>query len=125
MRLEAPGESRARGQPHRRGRIGKKLAPRLVGSRDPVEKLAVRLRVGPYSAAVIAVRLDGSRPSHSGCDPAAALGGRRQREVRRGNSLHVDMQIDSVEERPRNASLVIGGATRGAAAGERRIWGDD
>jgi hypothetical protein len=50
-------------------------------------------------------------------DFGAAFGRRRQNEVGGGHCRHFDMQVDAVDERAGNASLIIGGATRvGAAA---------
>ena len=53
-------------------------------------------------------------------DFAAAFGGRRQDQIGGGHRRHFDMQVDAVDERARNARLVIGGAARigSAAAGE-------
>jgi GTP cyclohydrolase IA len=56
---------------------------------------------------------------------AAAFGGRRQDQVGGRHSRHFDVQIDAIDQRTRNAGLVVGGAAgvRAAAAGEARFAG--
>jgi hypothetical protein len=53
--------------------------------------------------------------------PRRAFGRRRQDEVGGGDRRHLDMEVDAVEQRPRDLGLIIGGAARRARAGERRI----
>jgi hypothetical protein len=52
-------------------------------------------------------------------DLPAAFGRRRQDEIGRGHRRDFDVQIDAVDQRTRNARLIIGGAARieAAAAG--------
>ena len=58
-------------------------------------------------------------------DFAAAFGRRRQDEIGGGHRRHFDMQVDAVDQRARNARLVIGGAARigPAAAGKAGFVG--
>src|SRR4029078_3056761 len=53
----------------------------------------------------------------------AAFSWRRKNEIGRGHGRHIDMQIDPVEQRTRQAILVLGGAMRILAtlAAETRI----
>ena len=111
----------ARRKPHRRRGIGEELAPRLVGRRDLVEQLAVGFGIGARPVAVVALGLDCARGGDPARDLGAALRRRRQGEVGGGHARHFDMQVDAVEQRARHARLVIGGAARRPAAGERGV----
>ena len=75
----------ARRQPHRRGRVGEQLAPRIVGRRDRIEQLAIGLGVGARAVAVVAVRLDLTR----GGDPP--------------RDFRASATISSTVRKPRNA----------------------
>src|SRR3546814_16869542 len=55
------------------------------------------------------------------CDLGAALGRRREDEVGGAHRLHLDMEVDAVEQRPRQLRLIIGGAARRTAASERGV----
>jgi hypothetical protein len=108
-------------QVHRRGSVGEELAAGLVGRRDLVEEVAVGFGVRARAVAVIAVGLHlpggGDPPS----DLGAALGWRGQSEIGGRDGRYFDVQVDAVEQRPGDPRLVIRGAARRAAAGERGI----
>ena len=107
----------ARGKPHSRSSIGKELTAGFVRRGRSLEHLAIRLGVRPDPRPVIAVRLDAPGASDPLGHFAAALRRRRKGQVGRGDGLDVDVQVDAIEERTRNARLVIRGAARCAAAG--------
>ena len=86
-------------QAHRCGRVGQELAPGIVRSPDTVEQLPIRLGIGPYTRPAIAVGLNLARRRHPSRDLGASFGGRRQGQIGGGDTLHVDMQIDPVEQR--------------------------
>src|SRR3546814_5537546 len=50
-----------------------------------------------------------------------SFGGRRQHEIGRGHRLHLDMEVDPVEQRPRHLGLIIRRAPWRARAGERGV----
>ena len=63
----------------------------------------------------------GARARHSrGRAHGAALGGRRQHEVGGRDRANFDLKIDPVEQRARNACLIVRGAARAPAAGLTR-----
>jgi hypothetical protein len=73
----------------------------------------------------IALGLDVAGAGHAGGDLAAAFRRRRQDEVGGGDSRHLDMQVDAVEQRTGQAALIFGGAARirPAFAGKAGIAG--
>ena len=73
----------------------------------------------------VALRLDLARAGDALGDLAASFGRRRQDQVGGGHRRHLDVQVDAVDERPREAALVFGGAARvrAALAGEARLAG--
>jgi hypothetical protein len=71
----------------------------------------------------VALDLDAPRRGDAGRDLGRALGRRRQDEVGRRDRGHLDDQVDAVEERPREAGLVLRHAAlvRLAPAGKARL----
>src|SRR5579883_875176 len=97
-----------------------------VGGRDLFEKLTVRFRIAVDATLGrrelgIARVLPRTRLSHPFRDRGRVLGRRRQRKIRWRHCRHVHMEVDAVEERPRDAGLVIEGAFGRPPAGKRGI----
>ena len=80
--------------------------------------------VVPYWAAtmpIITIGLQLPGRGHAPRDLRASFGRWRKGEVGRGDARYVHVKIDAVQQRPGDPRLIIGGAARGAAAGERGI----
>jgi hypothetical protein len=106
---------------HRFGGLREEAAAGLVGRRHGVEQFAVGLGVGADPMRGVAIGLNLARHPHPPAHFGRAFGRRRQDEVGGGDAGHLDMEVDAVEQRPRNLRLVIGGAARGAGAGQSGI----
>ena len=61
-----------------------------------------------------------ARGGDAGAHLGAALARRRQHEIGGGDGRHLDLQVDAVEQRPRDARLVVVGAAWSALAGLSR-----
>ena len=73
----------------------------------------------------IALGLDRARRARPVRRPRAAFRRRRQDQVGGGNRRHLDMEVDTVEQRAGQPRLIVGGAARirAALAGEARLAG--
>ena len=111
----------ARRQSHRRCCISEKLASRIIRRRDAIQQVAVGLGIRTHTRTIVPVCLQLARGGHPARDCGAAFGWWRKREIGRGHALHINMQIDAVEQRARSSRLIIHGAPGGAAAGKRRV----
>ena len=111
----------ARRQPERVG--GLRQQALAVGIRCGVglQGLAIGFGVAADGGAGIARSLPGPCGGDAGGDLRAGLGRRRQREIGGRQRRHLDVQIDAVEQRPRQFALIFAGAARGAGAGQARI----
>ena len=74
---------------------------RFVGHRDPLQERALSLGIGSYALAPEPLRLRPPHRRHSRAHLGRPLGGRRQDEVGGAHRLHLDVQVDPVEQRPR------------------------
>ena len=70
---------------------------------------------------IITIGLQLPGRGHAPRDLRASFGRWRKGEVGRGDARDVHKKIDAVQQRPGDPRLIIGGAARGAAAGERGI----
>ena len=105
----------AGGKTHRLGRVPQKLEARGVQRRDVVEDFAVRLRIDPQVRLAERRETLGlyfSRGGDAGGDFAASFRGRRQHEIGGVDRGHLDVEIDAVEQRPREPRLIVGDAAR-------------
>jgi hypothetical protein len=89
----------ARGKAHRHSRIGKQLPSGLVGGRDPFKQLAVGFGIRADTGTVVAVCLALSRCSYAARDFRTPLCRRRKRKIGSGDALHLDVKVDTVEQR--------------------------
>ena len=106
----------ARGQPHGVGGVAQQREARRcrAARRLPAAaRCAAALVRDPRQAERrVALGLDRAGPRDARRDLAAAFGRRRQDQVGGGDGRHLDVQIDAVEQRPRQPALVVGGAAR-------------
>lgn len=117
-----------RRKPHRVGGVTQEFHAGGIGRRDRVEngaacfgidaKLRPPERLEPLG-------LHGARRRDPRRDFLASFRWRRQHEIGRADGGHFDVEVDAVEERPRQPRLIVGDAARiGAAlAGEARVIG--
>jgi hypothetical protein len=106
------------------GRPGEQRTAGGLGASNLVEQCPVRLGIGADPALRRQPRIARGLPG-AGCrdptrDRRAALGGGRQREVRRRYRTDIDVQVDAVEQRARQPALVVFRATRRSPASELR-----
>ena len=113
----------ARGQPHGLRRLREQFTPQFVGRRMFFEKVAIEFGIGPLIATCIKKALALNRTSRG--DPARNLCGTfrwwRQDKVCRAHCLHLDMQVDTIQQRPGYLRLIVGGTSWRAATSKRGI----
>ena len=107
------------------GRLQQQALALGIGRGQLVEQLPVQFGIGADAAVLRQPRIARPLPRARRRDPRRHLGRafrrRRQREVGGPHRRHVDVQIDAVEERPRDARLILLRAARRLAASERGI----
>ena len=110
------------GQTQPFGRTGQQRAARRIRAPRFVEQSPVRFGVGADAAFGGHRRVAFGLPDASGRDPAryrlAAFGSRRESEIPRRNSGNMDVKINAIQQRARQARLVFIGAARRPHAGE-------
>jgi hypothetical protein len=95
------------------GRARRASRPRRAARRRPRHWCARHCRCS--------ARTGPRAPRRPARDFGAALRPAAAGQVGGADPWHVDVQVDAVEQRPRHLGLIIGGAARRAAAGQRRI----
>ena len=90
----------ARRQPHGFRRIGEEAFARGIRRCRGIEDFAFRFRIGANAAAIIPFALYRPRVRHALGDGRAAFGRRRERQILRGDTVHLHMNVDAVEQRP-------------------------
>ena len=116
----------ARREAHRVGGLAHEGEPLAVRPGDLLEHLRRAGGVGrdPGKPEIdIALRLPPARRGDPRRDLGRAFGRRRQHHVGGGDRRHLDDEVDAVEQRPREAGLVLRHAAlvRLPAAGEARL----
>ena len=99
-----------------------RASPGAVGARDILQHVGGGCRIGGDAGKAergIAFKLHGAGSRHAGGDLFAAFGRRRQDQVGGGDSRHLDVEIDAVEQRARQPGLVFDGAARVRGRGGR------
>jgi len=110
-----------RRQPQRFGSLGEKLAPRIIGRCGGLEQLAIGFGIGARRMAGVARRLDGAGRRYPCRDIGRGFRWWRQCEIGSTDRRDIDMEIDAIEERPRDSSLVIDRAFRRPRARPRGV----
>lgn len=103
------------------GRAQQKLAALVVEHGDAIQKFAFGFGVGAYPGCRQlgeTLRLDVSRAGNPLGNHRPLFAGRGLGHLLRGKRRHVDMEIDAVEHRARNAALIVPAAARRLRAGE-------
>jgi hypothetical protein len=111
-----------RGQPKCCGRLAQQTQSSVIRHRNLLQQLPRAIGVGAHAHRCRAERreprpLDAAGPRHAQRNLSTSLARRRQYQVRRRDLSNLDLQVDAVEERPRQPRLIVGGAAWAALAG--------
>lgn len=88
-----------RREPHSRRRIRQKLAPGIVRRRYRLKNLAVCLCIRPHTRAIVAIGLHLPRGRYPSGNLQTTFCRWRKRQIGRRHALHLNVQIDAVEQR--------------------------
>ena len=116
----------ARRQLRRLRRLTEQRAGFRVHADDFIQALDWTIGVGPHASqtqGLIASSLDLASVRHPGANLGAAFGRRRHDQFSRADRRHLDLHVDPVKQRARDAGLVFFGAVLPPAAGEAGLTG--
>lgn len=110
-----------RGQAHRLGGLREQSPPGLVRRCDRIQQCTIRLCIGASRVVAVAIGLDRARGSNPDRDLRRALCRRREDQVGGADRLHVDMEVDSIEQRTGDLRLIVRRTLRCSRTRQARI----